>query len=114
MVTGLLLQVVKTEKSFCFLFPLWGLPSSCAHLDCFPAETHLLALLAGWLEGPASFAKVSAILLALWAEVEGPVGRIGASGVGRTAAGDGLALGGFWPATFLLLCMKSKSQIRTC
>jgi hypothetical protein len=65
------------------------------------------------VEGPASFAKASAILLALWAEVEGPVGRIGASGVGGTAAGDGLVLGGFWPATFLLLCAKSKSQIRT-
>jgi hypothetical protein len=45
--------------------------------------------------------------------VEGLVEQIGASGVGGTAAGDGLALGGFWPATFLLLCAKSKSQIRT-
>jgi hypothetical protein len=65
------------------------------------------------VEGPASFAEASAILLALWAEVEGPVGRIGASGVGGTATGDGLVLGGFWPATFLLLCAKSMSQIRT-
>jgi hypothetical protein len=64
-------------------------------------------LLAGWVEGPASFAKASAILLALWVDVEGPVGRTGASGVGGTAAGDGLVLGGFWPATFLLLCTKS-------
>jgi hypothetical protein len=51
-------------------------------------------------------------LLALWAEVEGPIGQTGASGVGGTAAGDVLALGGFWPATFLLLCAKSMSQIR--
>jgi hypothetical protein len=43
--------------------------------------------------------------------VEGPVGRIGASGVGGTIAGDGFAFGGFWPAIFLLLCIKS--QIRT-
>jgi hypothetical protein len=50
-------------------------------------------------------------LLAFWAEVEGPVGRTGASGVGGTIAGDGFALGGFWPAVFLLLC--TKSQIRT-
>jgi hypothetical protein len=59
------------------------------------------------VEGPASFFGASAILLALWVEVEGPVGRIGASGVGGMAAGDGLVLGGFWPATFLLLCAKS-------
>jgi hypothetical protein len=59
------------------------------------------------VEGPASFSGASAILLALWVEVEGPVGRIGASGVGGMAAGDGLVLGGFWPATFLLLCTKS-------
>jgi hypothetical protein len=64
------------------------------------------------VEGPASFAEASANLLALWAEEEGPVGRTGASGVGGIAAGDGLALRGFWPATFLLLCVKSKSQIR--
>jgi hypothetical protein len=61
--------------------------------------------------GPASFAEEPAILLALWAEVEGPAGRTGASGVGGTAAWEGLVLGGFWPATFLLLC--AKSQIRT-
>jgi hypothetical protein len=61
--------------------------------------------------GPASFAGASAILLAFWAEVEGPVGRTGASGVGGTIVGDGFAFGGFWPAIFLLLCIKS--QIRT-
>jgi hypothetical protein len=38
--------------------------------------------------------------------VEGPVERAGASGVGGMAAGDGLASGGFWPETFLLLCAK--------
>jgi hypothetical protein len=79
----------------------------------FPLKLTFFALLAGWVEGPASFAEAPTILLALWAEVEGPVGRTGASGVGGTAARDGLVLGGFWPATFLLLCAKSKSQIRT-
>jgi hypothetical protein len=49
-------------------------------------------------------------LLALWAEVEGPEGRTGASGVGRIIAGDGFALGGFWPAIFLLLCAKSRLE----
>jgi hypothetical protein len=47
------------------------------------------------VEGPASVAEAPAILLALWAEAEGPVGRTGASGVGGTMAGDGLVLGGF-------------------
>jgi hypothetical protein len=56
------------------------------------------------VDGPASLSGASAILLTLWIEVEGPVGRIGALGVGGMAAGDGLVLGGFWPATFLLLC----------
>jgi hypothetical protein len=65
------------------------------------------------VEGPTFFAEASAIWLALWADVEGPVGWTGASGVGGTVARDGLALGGFWPATFLLLRAKSKSQIRT-
>jgi hypothetical protein len=63
------------------------------------------------VEGPTSFVEASAILLALWVEVEGPAGRTGASGVGGTTAGDGLVFGGFWPGTFLLLC--AKSQIRT-
>jgi hypothetical protein len=35
--------------------------------------------------------------------VEGPVGRIGASSVGGTAAGDGLVLGGFLMRTSLWL-----------
>jgi hypothetical protein len=59
----------------------------------------------------ASFAEASAILLAFWAEVEGPVGRTGALGLGGTIAGDGFPFGGFWPSIFLLLCIKS--QIRT-
>jgi hypothetical protein len=59
----------------------------------------------------ASFAEASAILLTFWAEVEGPVGRTGASGVGGTIAGDGFAFGGFWPAVFLLLCTKSQIRI---
>jgi hypothetical protein len=62
-------------------------------------------------EGLASFVEAPAILLAFWAEVEGPVGRAGVSGVGGTTAGDGLVFGGFWPEVFLLLC--TKSQIRT-
>jgi hypothetical protein len=59
------------------------------------------------VDSPASFSGASATFLALWVEVEGPVGRIGASGVGEMAAGDVLVLGGFWPATFLLLCTNS-------
>jgi hypothetical protein len=62
-------------------------------------------------EGLASFVEASAILLAFWAEVEGPVGRTGASGVGGTIAGDGFVFGGFWPAVFLLLCAKSQIRI---
>jgi hypothetical protein len=111
MVTGLLLQVVKAEKSIRFLFHFEASPTPAPILTAFPLKLTFFALLAGWVEGPASFAEAPAILLALWAEVEGPAGRIGASGVGGTAAGDGLVLGGFWPATFLLLC--AKSQIRT-
>jgi hypothetical protein len=42
--------------------------------------------------------------------VEGPVGRAGASGVGGMAAGDGLALGGFWPATFPLLSAENRLE----
>jgi hypothetical protein len=48
-------------------------------------------------------------LLVCWEEAEGPVGRAGASGVGGIAAGDGLALGGFWPETFLL-CVEETDQ----
>jgi hypothetical protein len=50
-------------------------------------------------------------LLTCWEEVEGPVGRAGASGVGGMAAGDGLALGGFWPGTFLLLCAEVSHRL---
>jgi hypothetical protein len=49
-------------------------------------------------------------LLAFWVEVEGPEGRTGASGVGRIIAGDGFALGGFWPAIFLLLYTKFRLE----
>jgi hypothetical protein len=33
-----------------------------------------------------------------------------ASGVGGIIAGDGFAFKGFWPATFLLLCIKSRLE----
>jgi hypothetical protein len=49
-------------------------------------------------------------LLAFWAEVEGPEGRTGASGVDGIIAGDGFSLGGFWPAIFLLLYTKSRLE----
>jgi hypothetical protein len=58
----------------------------------------------------SSFAEASTILLAFWAEVEGPEGRTGASGVGGIIAGDGFALVGFWPAIFLLLYTKSRLE----
>jgi hypothetical protein len=35
---------------------------------------------------------------------------MGASGVGGIIAGDGFAFKGFWPATFLLLCIKSRLE----
>jgi hypothetical protein len=72
----------------------------------FPLKLTFFVLVAGWMEGPTFFSGASAILLTLGVEVEGPVGRAGVSGVGGMAAGDGLALGGFWPETFLLLCAK--------
>jgi hypothetical protein len=58
----------------------------------------------------ASFAEASAIFLAFRVGVEGPEGRTGASGVGGIIAGDGFALGGFWPAIFLLLYTKSRLE----
>jgi hypothetical protein len=42
MVTGLLLQVVKMEKSIRFLFPFRGLPNSRAHLDRIFAKAYFL------------------------------------------------------------------------
>jgi hypothetical protein len=72
----------------------------------FPLKLTFFVLLAGWVEGPAFFSGASAILLTLGVEVEGSVGRAGVLGVGEMAAGDGLALGGFWPETFFLLCAK--------
>jgi hypothetical protein len=56
----------------------------------------------------ASLAEASAILLTFGAEVERAVWRMGASGVGGIIVGDGFAFKGFWPATFLLLCIKSR------
>jgi hypothetical protein len=35
---------------------------------------------------------------------------MGASGVGGIIAGDGFAFKGFWPATFLLLCTKTRLE----
>jgi hypothetical protein len=58
----------------------------------------------------ASLAEALAILLAFGAEVEGVVWQVGASGVGGIIAGDGFAFKGFWPATFLLLCIKSRLE----
>jgi hypothetical protein len=82
-------------------------PQPASIWTIFSLKLTFLALLAGQSDGPAFFSGASAILLTHWVEVEGPVGRIGASGVGGMAAGDGLALGGFWPGNFLLLCAKN-------
>jgi hypothetical protein len=103
----------RRKRASALFFHFEASPAPALMSTAFPLKLTFFALLAGWVEGPASFAEASAILLALWAEVEGPVGRTGASGVGGTAAWDGLVLGAFWPTTFLLLCAKSKSQIRT-
>jgi hypothetical protein len=103
----------RRKRASAFFFHFEASPAPAPISTVFPLKLTFFVLLAGWVEGPSSFAEASAILLALWAEVEGPVGRTGASGVGGTAAGDGLVLGGFWPATFLLLCAKSMSQIGT-
>jgi hypothetical protein len=103
----------RRKRASGFFFHFEASPAPASISTVFSLKLTFFALLARWVEGPASFAEALAILLAFWAEVEGPVGRTGASGVGGTTAGDGLVLGGFWPATFLLLCAKSKSQIRT-
>jgi hypothetical protein len=58
----------------------------------------------------SSLAEASAILLAFWAEVEGAVWQMGASGVGGIIVGDGFVFKDFWPATFLLLCTKSRLE----
>jgi hypothetical protein len=97
----------RQKRASAFFFHFEASPAPAPVSTAFPLKLTFFVLLAGWMEGPASFAEVSTILLALWAEVEGPVGRIGASGVGGTAAGDGLVLEGFWPLTFLLLCATS-------
>jgi hypothetical protein len=107
MVAGLLLQAIKTEKSICLLFHLAASPTPAPISTAFPPKLTFFGPLTGLAVGLASFVGASAIFLSFWAEVEGPVGRIGASGVGGTIAGDGFAFGGFWPAVFLLLCTKS-------
>jgi hypothetical protein len=101
----------RRKRASAFFFHFEASPTPTPISTAFPLKLTFFGPLAGWAEGPASFAEASAILLAFWAEVEGPVGRIGASGVGGTTTGDGLVFGGFWPAVFLLLC--AKSQIRT-
>jgi hypothetical protein len=97
----------RWKRASVFFFHFGASPPPALTSTAFPLKLTFFVLLAGWVEGPASFAEAPTILLALWAEVEGPVGRTGASGVGGTAAGDGLVLGGFLPATFLLLRAKS-------
>jgi hypothetical protein len=98
----------RRKRASIFFFHFHASPAPAPISTAFPLKLTFFALLAGWVEGPASFAEAPTILLALWAEVEGLVGRTGASGVGGTAAGDGLVLGGFWPTTFLLLMRKVK------
>jgi hypothetical protein len=101
----------RRKRASVFFFHFEASPAPAPISAAFPLKLTLFAPLAGWVEGPASFAEAPAILLALWAEVEGPVGWTGASGVGGIVAGDGFVLGGFWPATFLVLC--AKSHVRT-
>jgi hypothetical protein len=58
----------------------------------------------------ASLAEASTILLAFGVEVEGVDWRMGASGICGIIAGDGLAFEGLCPASFLLLCIKSRLE----
>jgi hypothetical protein len=100
----------QRKRASTFFFHFEASPTPVAISTAFPPKLTFFGPLTGLAEGLASFVEASAILLAFWAEVEGPVGRTGASGIGGTIAGDGFVFGGFWPAVFLLC---AKSQIRT-
>jgi hypothetical protein len=99
----------KRASTFFFHFAASSAPTAMPAV--FPPKVTFLGPLAGVVADMASLAEASAILLVFGAEVEGVVWRMGASGVGGIIAGDGFAFkGGFWPATFLLLCIKSRLE----
>jgi hypothetical protein len=55
--------------------------------------------------------KASAILVVFGADAGEAVWWMGASGVGGIIVGDGFVFKeAFWPATFLLLCIKSRLE----
>jgi hypothetical protein len=104
-------KLSRQKRVSAFFFYLAASLAPAAISTAFPPKVTFLGPLTGLAVGMASFAEASTILLAFWAEVEGPEGRTGASGVDGIIAGDGFALGGFWPAIFLLLCIKSQIRI---
>jgi hypothetical protein len=96
----------RWKRSSAFFFHFTASPARTAIPTVFPPKVTFLGPLAGMIAGVASLAEALAILLAFGAEVEGAVWRMGVSGVGGIIAGDGLAFKGFWPAIFLVLCIK--------
>jgi hypothetical protein len=104
-------KLSRWKRASDFFFHFEASPAPASIWTVFPLKLTFLALLAGRSNGPAVFSGASATLLTHWEEVEGPVGRTGASGVGGMAAGDGLALGGFWPGTFLLLYAENSHRL---
>jgi hypothetical protein len=88
-------KLSRRERASAFFFYFAASLAPAAISTAFPPKVTFLGPLPGLAVGMASFAEASAILLAFWAEVEGPEGRTGASGVGKIVAGDGFALGGF-------------------
>jgi hypothetical protein len=104
-------RLSRRKIASAFFFHLAASPTPAPISTAVLPKLTFFGPLTGLAAGLTSFVGTSAILLAFWAEAEGPAGRTGASGVGGTTAGDGFVFGGFWPAVFLLLC--TKSQIRT-
>jgi hypothetical protein len=100
----------RWKRASAFFFHLAASPAPAAILTVFLPKVTFLGPLAGLVAGMASLAEALAILLTFGAEVEGAVWRMGASGVDGIIAGDGFAFKGFWPATFLLLCIKSRLE----
>jgi hypothetical protein len=100
----------RWKRAYAFFFHFAASLAAAAIPTVFPPKVTFLGPLVGLVAGMASLAEASTILLAFGAEVEGVVWRVGASGVGGMIAGDGFAFEGFCPATFLLLCIKSRLE----
>jgi hypothetical protein len=98
----------RWKRASAFFFHLAESPAPAAIPTVFPPKVTFLGPLAGLVAGMASLAEASAILLTFGVEVERAVWLMGASGVGGIIVGDCFTFKGFWPATFLLLCIKSR------